>query len=200
MRMYVMHKKHFKIAYALFVLVVFLSTILTVYAYSMWYAILGVNVTIETGEFNVEIGSCKAVSCSPCCCTDCEVSDDGSTVYIMFENVPPGWVGWIGLVIANEGSVTAEIEDVTVSASGELTGHLHVVHVYFYGPYKTSFKEVWGKVECEDLPFPGWIEPPVILDPGYKVVSWIEIYLDEETPYGASGTLIVELNTSFYSG
>jgi len=172
------------------ILSVMLVLTLTAYAYSAWSQSLRLNVYVKTGEFNVEIGSCKAVSCFKHVEFECDDCNDG---FIIVENAFPGWEGWIGLVIANEGTLPAELYDVIIEASGDIADHIRVRDIYFYGPFKTSFKEVWGHVTCDDLPFDGYVLPPIEMFPGEKVVVWIDIYLDEETPYDSLGTLDITL-------
>lgn len=171
---------------------VLLATIpLSSYAYSLWYESLLINVQVKMGELNLKIGSCKAVSCCRNVEFKCVKVDD--EVYLIIEKAYPGWEGWFGLVIVNEGSIPVMLRDVRISREGALSQYISISAMYFYGPYKRGFREVWGRVKCEDLPFKGYINPPVEVDLGEKVIVWAKIVIKDTAPYGASGSLSIKL-------
>ena len=165
------------------------------FAYSMWYEGVGVNAYVRIGEYRVRIGSGKAVSCCYRVEFEC-IQGDGESITFIVKDAFPGWCGWVGVVISNEGTLPVRIEDFTVAGEGDLSGYISVDEVYFYGPFKRDFKSVWGRVECEDLPFEGYVDPPVEFYPGEKIVVWAKIVIDSNAPYGSSGSITMDLSFS----
>ncbi len=85
---------------------------------------------------------------------------------------------WVGLVVEHEGVVPMRLNSVSLIVNG---GYDSVNYNYYvYGPFKTSFQQVWGHVDPCSLPFTGY-SSSVILGDGEKAVIWIRIEIANTT-------------------
>lgn len=108
--------------------------------------------------------------------------DGTSTISISTTKAFPGWWVWIGLLIQNQGSFTADVYAPTYEIS-DPSGVGVYTEEYFYGPYTgADFNEVWAKIRWQDLQdhgAPSGHVParPVPLQPEEKMVVWIYLEL-----------------------
>ncbi len=81
---------------------------------------------------------------------------------------------WIGLVIKHEGEVPVRLNGVSVIVNGDYD-NIYVSY-YAYGPFTTSFQEVWGLIDPCNLPLPGYGNS-IVLEENEKTVLWINVKL-----------------------
>jgi len=79
---------------------------------------------------------------------------------------------WAGLVIKHEDDIPVKLTRVNVTVNG--TYQSINVQYYGYGPFKTSFQDVWNYVVPCTLPFSDY-NNSLILEKDYKMILWIKI-------------------------
>ncbi len=157
-------------------------------AVSMWSDRLEISVRIKTAQSNVHITSYKILGLGQqkdgkCLTSEgyIEIGVSGRNAIIIFTNITPGWYGWVGLVISNDGSFPKLVSKPSTSIPINFTAH-----AFLYGSYRSLSKApVWGSVSICSMvdnlrsvgnPFPGESSASSIyLEPGYKTISWIFI-------------------------
>jgi len=181
--------KMMKQLYALFV-VLTLTLLLTSQAYSLWYGKLRANFSVSIGELDVRIGSYKIISCCHCShecpetySSSANLSPNGKRLTIIFENVYPEWKSYIGIVIANDGTLPAKLKSVNVNLIGdsEILDPFYYEVMYF-GPYNEGdfARTVWSNIKCcDDLESLSGISPPITFYSSQKIIAWIELGIDE---------------------
>jgi len=151
---------------------------LTGMAYTHWADRVEIIGVVKTGKWRPEIGSYKIVTPvgydekNP---VNGKISEDKQSLLVTCANVSEGWNIWVGLIIANEGTIPAEISepDIYIWPTDQSGGFN--VETYLYGPYdRGEHTEVWGGVKMEDLPFEGNVTGSITLNPSQKAVIWIE--------------------------
>lgn len=109
-------------------------------AYSLWYSKLRANFYVSVGELDAEIGSYKIISCCRCyyeCpenyTSSADLSSNGRQLAVYFENVYLGWESYVGIVIANNGTLPAKLRSVHISSDGnpELLEYFQYDVMYF---------------------------------------------------------------------
>ena len=183
-------------------------------AYAMWFGELRVNTMINMGSGELDITSTKLLcsydhECCDNCCNDSsrdhghdhdhshcsyecgviEVSDDGETAYIHVLDAMPGSDIWIGLVLSNDGSLPVSLANIRIYVNGtEETGEYYV-----YGPYRApGTSGVWGHVDIDDLPFPGYISlPSTPCNPSEKLIAWIHVVAPETPGTTVEYTIVI---------
>ncbi len=107
------------------------------------------------------------------CCSGCEDHNNSST---QCQHCGSGHEAnmslWVGLVLKNNGDIPLRLTGVLVTTAGSYNDMR--LDYYAYGPYTTSFQEVWGHVDPCTLPFPGYVNG-IVLDGGEKIVLWIHV-------------------------
>ena len=195
--------------FVILVTTVLLSAALTSYAYSMWYAKLGLDVFVKSGNLDVNFKCCKLIHCCCCYCShhhryrsNCWVSPDGSSINVNLDNIYPGWSGWLVMLLKNEGSLPAKLGDngVSVVTGGELGKYMRVVRMYVFGPFKGTSLSLWKKIDVNNIRIPYLSKFPLVLDPGEGIIILIKLHLSRNAPYGASGTLSIRVNAEPYNG
>lgn len=78
----------------------------------------------------------------------------------------------------NNGELPVRLTEVLVTIDGSYDGMY--LNYYAYGPFITSFQQVWGHVNPCDLPFSGY-NNDIILDGNEKMVLWTNIRLTNTT-------------------
>ena len=167
------------------VLILLILLILIGLSQAHWRDRLRIVGVVKTGKWTPEIGSYKIVTptgydeYSPITAT---IGEEGQCLKVICVNVSTGWHIWVGLLVANDGTVPVKILNPQVLIKPiDLSGNF-TVNIYLYGPYsRGDHIEVWGEVDMEDLPFSGSVET-VALNPSQKAVIWIEFIFngDEE--------------------
>lgn len=178
---------------ALPILILILLAI-TGFTYSRWIDTVNITGSVKMAHMKTKITSCKLLYPSKefddnnVIVSD-DLSPDKTTLLIISENLYSGWYVWVGIVISNE-----ETQELPVSITYTIindnptiwtTYFSHEEH--FYGPYRTDLpKNVWAKVNLEPPP-KDYVPPPPLegesqppdLDPGYKLIAWQLVKLDE---------------------
>ncbi|RLI28623.1 hypothetical protein DRO58_01755 [Candidatus Bathyarchaeota archaeon] len=151
---------------------------LTGMAYTHWADRVEIIGVVETGKWRPEIGSYKIVTPvgydeeNP---VNGEISEDKQSLLVTCANVSEGWNIWVGLIIANEGTIPVEMGEPGIYIRPLDQSESFNVEIYLYGPYdRGGHTEVWGGVKMEDLPFEGNVTGSIILNPSQKAVVWIE--------------------------
>ena len=124
--------------------------------------VLGPNAQYLDFYFNTTVSD----NCCDCC--------DGNHVTTHNE-------AWIGIVFENTGTIPVTFKYVAVTYVGTEPSSWGYT-TYVYGPISTGVgvEDFWGNLDCEDLPIDGNVIPPVTIDPGEKLVFWINIVVDDE--------------------
>ena len=100
-------------------------------------------------------------------------SVNSSTVRIFVSKLRKGHSIWVGLVISNNGTLPAKIENIMVKG----LQHEDKTTIYIYGPlHAPGTSGVWSNVCCKDLPFPGNTSlPSNAIYSNKKLIAWIHI-------------------------
>jgi len=133
--------------------------------YTRWSEMIKIKGKVKMGDLCVRIGSCKVL-------VENKSREEaqlayGNPVKIWIEGSEEGGV-WVGLVIANDGSIPAYIRyDIDLPK-----GFLY--ETYFYGPYKRGIPhKVWAFWDGSVVE--GYSNEPPNLNKGYKFVAWYHI-------------------------
>jgi len=170
--------------------VVLLFVVLSNVAYAMWSETLHVNMKMSMGEFDTRICCYKVLTCCRHCNVTSQLSDNSKALFVSFENLHPGWIEWVALIICNKGTLPAELIGTSVTiveASDGIEDHFHY-EVHYYGPLRIHDLK---NIRCCRLPLPFNSSLPLQFDPGQKVLVLIELHID--ALYHGEG----ELNTVF---
>jgi len=138
--------------------------------YSSWRDRVWIKSKVRMGNFYVDLGSCKVrmngtgeadVSCG-----------NPAKVWVRGNG---SWGVWVGLIIANEGSLPFFTKYRVNLPEG------FSCRSYFYGPYKRSIpREVWAFWNGSIVS--GYNSRPPGLSKGYKFVAWHYIKFNGEVP------------------
>ncbi|MEM4970556.1 MAG: hypothetical protein QXE01_04805 [Sulfolobales archaeon] len=157
-------------------------------AASMWSDRLEISARIKTAKSNVHITSYKILGLGQQRDGKClaiegyiEIGGSGRNAIAIFTNITPGWYGWVGLVISNDGSFPRAVSKPSISVPINFTSY-----TFLYGPYRSPGKTpIWSSVDICSMtdnlrsvgnPFPGEKSvSSIYLEPSYKAISWIFI-------------------------
>ncbi|RLG72713.1 MAG: hypothetical protein DRO23_10015 [Thermoprotei archaeon] len=157
--------------------VVLLFVVLSNVAYAMWSETLHVNMKMSMGEFDTRICCYRVLTCCHHCNVTSQLSDNSKALFVSFENLHPGWTGWVALIICNKGTLPAELIGTSVTiveASDDIEDHFHY-EIHYYGPLKIHDLK---NIRCCHLPLPFNSSLPIQFDPGQKVLVLIELHID----------------------
>jgi len=154
---------------------IIIALTITGLAYSHWQERITIIGTITTGRWGLSIGSSKVVT--PIGYDENRSIEDSivngnRTLRLICANISSGWHIWAGILIQNDGTIPTSVKEPMI----EVVGADFTINIYYYGPYDGgNFKEVWGGVKMEDLPFGNSKEAgKITLEPNQKAVIWIE--------------------------
>jgi len=170
-------------------------------AYSHWQERITIIGTITTGRWGQSIGSSKVVTpkgYDENRSIKERIINDGQTLMLICANISSGWHIWAGILIQNEGTTPTSVEQPIIEVIGANIQDF-TINIYYYGPYdRGNFKEVWGGVKMEDLPFKNWKEAgKIILEPNQKAVIWIEFSYENSAVIGETTIYItIQYNIS----
>lgn len=195
--------------YALFI--AFTLTLLFIsQAYSLWYSKLRANFSVSIGELDVKIGSYKIVSCCHChhnCSEDYSISanlsSSGYKLTVVFKNIYPKWGSYVGIVIANEGTLPAKFKSVNVKpiASLDVLKYFNY-EIKYFGPFSGGdfTKTVWSNIKCcNDIASLTGISLPTVFYSSQKIVAWIGLNVNSSYS-GESGVLKLEITLRYTGG
>ena len=131
------------------------------------------------------------------CCGKCSIEDSGSSANIRLSNIYPGWSGIVLLLLRNDGSVPAKVgsNGVSIVTGGALGNYLRVRNIYVFGPFTCNFHDISWRVSSGKLKFPKPVTLPVVLEPEEFIVIAIRLHLSSSAPYGASGSLVLTVDS-----
>jgi len=158
--------------------VALLFVILSNVAYAMWSETLRVNMRMSMGEFDTRICCYKVLTCCRHCNVTSQLSNDRKALFVNFENLHPGWKGWVVLVVCNKGTLPAKLIGTNVeivNTSDGIEDHFHY-EIHYYGPLKMKCN--LKDIKCCHLPLPFNSSLPIQFDPGKKVLVLIELHID----------------------
>ncbi len=192
-----------KYTYQLAVIVLIISMTLT--TYGLWFDDLRVNVYIHINDNSVDIGSYKAYildinsSKNYRGVEDQDASISSDSKKFSLTNLSSYCINtsgcnlslWIGLVLANNGTVPINIDDVSMNITGSYSDV--TIRKYYYGPYKTGlgYRDVWGNIDPSDLPFEN-NTMGMVLDPGWKGIVWLSVNMSNVDGYMGIDLSIVD--------
>ncbi len=182
-----------KLTHYIYVLLVMILSfiVLSNTAYALWSETLNVNMRMSMGEFDTRICYYKVLTCCHHCNVTAQLSEDGNALSISLENLHPGWVGWVGIVVCNRGTLPARILRTNViitEGSSEIREHFHY-KLFYYGIHGRH--NLQNMVCCGSLPLPHNSSLPVSFSPGEKVLILTRLMINR----GYHGT--GELNVVF---
>ena len=151
--------------------------ILTGISYAYWRDKLEIVAVVKTGRWISKIHSYKIVP-PPGYGEHSQVTaiigEDCQCLNVTCVNVSTGWHIWIGILVANDGTVPVKILNPQVLITPRDLSENFTVNTYLYGPYsRGDHIKIWDEVNMEDLPFNGSVET-VALNPSQKAVIWIK--------------------------
>jgi len=93
---------------------------------------------MSIGEFDTRICCHKVLACCRRCNVISLLNDDRKALFVSFENLHPGWKGWVVLVVCNKGTLPAELIRTNVkivNTSDGIEDNFHY-EIHYYGPLK----------------------------------------------------------------
>lgn len=171
--------------------------------YSLWHENLTITGTITTGRWGTEIGSCKVLYPHGYD-EQMTISDQlgNQILQITIQTTTESWYMWVGLVITNDGILTANTKTPIYEYSHDQ--NYFTTDTYFYGPFNGGdFNIVWDGTQIGDLPSPESAHPPfatpsqtppVTLETSQKAVIWTLITFETTDPTIIGETIQISID------